>query len=67
MNVEEAYSCPELRHLGMESSGDSSSHALQGGRCIDIIHDKGDWYIFHVVGKGLAYTVVHINLSRVRV
>ena len=64
MDVEEPNPCPELQRVrnGQSWTFLHSFVEMDSILAHDVIHDQGKGHAFHVVGKGLAKTVVHVNL-----
>jgi hypothetical protein len=65
MDVKKANSHPEIQGAGQQKFRTFLYSILEVNSVLahDVIHDQRDRNILHVVGKSLAYAVVHINLS----
>jgi hypothetical protein len=65
MDMEEPDTCPEFKRAG-KGELRTVLHPLLEVHAVlthDVIHDKRNWNVFHVVGECLTKTVVHIDLA----
>jgi hypothetical protein len=64
MDMEQPNSCAELQRAGKAELWTFLNPLLEVDPILthDIVHDKSNGNVFHVVGKSLADAVVHVNL-----
>ena len=61
---EEPYACLELKRVWNVQSWTSHHSLLEMDSILahNVIHDQGQGHAFHIVGKGLAKTIIHVYL-----